>query len=114
MEFDFISFFDRIHTNRITEILLSRGVPKSTVYFLENINRSSIEFAKEDLIDEPRRETEKSQQDIRGGILDATRKMYQPVKEFLAAQPGISGYDLLNQFMDEDGVSNIQEYLQLQ
>jgi hypothetical protein len=60
------------------------------------------------------KETKASHQDIREGVLNAARDMYLPVKEFLAAQPGIDGYDLLNQFMDADGCGNIQEFLQLQ
>jgi hypothetical protein len=113
-EFDFKQFFDKIHVNRITEILLDRGVPKSVVYFLENINRSEVKFAAEDLLEEPSRETHASHRDIREGILNPARDMYLPIKEFLAAQPGIEGYMLLSQFMREDGIPNIQEYFQVQ
>jgi hypothetical protein len=114
-EWDFVSYFDRIHVNRITEILLAKGVPKAITYFLENVNRSRIKLAEVDLLDESqKREQQASEDDIRGGVLNAVRKMYEPVKEFLAAQPGIDGYLLLNQFMDEDGVEDIQTYVQVQ
>jgi len=94
---------------------LKKGVPKSIVYFLENVNRSGIEFAKEDLVDERiKRESQASASDIKEGVLNAARDMFLPVKEFLAAQPGIDGYLLLNQFMDEDGIEDIQTYLQVQ
>lgn len=114
-EYDFKSFFDKVHSNRITEILLNMGVPKEEVYFLENINRSEVKLPSEEKLDErAAKEKAGSHHDIREGIINATRDMYQPVREFLAAQPGIDGYDLLNLFMMEDDCGSIQEFLQLQ
>jgi hypothetical protein len=91
------------------------GVPKEEVYFLENINRSEVKLPSDEKLDErAAKEKAGSHQDIREGIINATRDMYQPVREFLAAQPGIDGYDLLNLFMMEDDCGSIQEFLQLQ
>jgi len=118
-EWDFKSFFDKVHLNRITEILLNLGCPKHVVYFLENINRSHVKLPKEELLDESQeREKQKSHQDIKEGVLNATQKMFEPIKEFLAAnsppEDPLAGFRLLNQFMEEDESESIQEYLQLQ
>jgi hypothetical protein len=83
-EWDFKSFFDSVHNNRITEILLATGTIKSVAYFLENINRSNVKLPEEQLLDESvKKSQEKQHKDIKEGIEDFSNPIYQPYKDFI-------------------------------
>jgi hypothetical protein len=112
-EWDFKGFFDSIHNNRITEILLDMKVPKRIAYFLENVNRSNIQLPEERKIDEKVHEDAQSgRKNIYWGHEDISHEMYRPLREFLNAHENHP--ELLRQFMAEDGCESVQEFFQLQ
>jgi len=112
-EWDFKNYFNSIHNNRITEELLKYGVPKSIVYFLENINRSDIKLPMEQKLDESVFENQRmSHEDIKNGELNEDHPSLKPIKDFIDSHP--DNRALLHEMMREDGVGSYQEYLQLQ
>jgi len=143
-EWDFKNFFNEIHNNRITEILLKLGVPKEVVYFLENVNRSDIKLPKKEdrkLNEEVFEEQRLSHIEIRNGVLNAASKRFSGFREFIVGtpeqhdafhenwggdfttvsvtEPLLEAYQrnqelMLLHLMREDGAQDIQEYLQLQ
>lgn len=87
-EWDFKNFFNEIHSNRVSEILLSYHVPKSVVYFLENINRSDIQLPSERKLDESVAEAQKeSHENIKNGVLNEESDQFQGVKELIDGTP---------------------------
>lgn len=130
-EWDFKNYFNEIHCNKISELLLKEEIPKEIVYFLENINRSKIELKDEDLVDETKiRKQQESQKDIKEGKPNS--EMLSGIRDFIEGTPDqhqvyfkdnntndINDYkrnqiEMLRQFMLEDETEDVHEYVQLQ
>lgn len=109
-EWDFKNFFNEIWNNRISDELIRLQIPREIVYFLENINRSNVQLPAKEKVDEQIfKDQKEGQEGFKSGMLNEDHPSLLWIKEFRRENP-----ELLAQFMQEDGCSTIQEYLQLQ
>ena len=94
-EFDLKQFFPSVPVNEVTKKLLNLGIPKTTVYWLENLNRCNPELPNKHHLDESRYIlAEQDQIDIKQGTFRWESKLYNGIRSFIQHN-GIKSYQEL-------------------
>lgn len=108
-EYDLFNYFGELNLPYISDYLIGKGVPKSLVYYIENLNRNIPSNLGEK--DKSYKRTQKDLDDIRNGYLDWDSPMYDEVKVLIKEMGWDQFRIMIRETCDTD---NVFEFIQMQ
>lgn len=113
-EIDLKGCFDNIQLDNVLNILEKLGMPKRTLYHIENINLSIPEFPKEKLLDESILE-DKAEMQARARGLGLQKNLTQPTSltQVYDEMPP-EDQKVVMEIAKEEGINDIEEFIQMQ